>query len=1024
MTQGMCMAPPYCPATRFPSLIGARRRSFFRRWAAGVAGCLAATAMAASTDSPWSFRVWQSDDGLPNNNVTGLAQTPDGYLWLATPTRLVRFDGDHFENISRSIFAPGSTERTSKLLQSADGGLWLALDHGPVIYAKAGVIHSYTNDLPDQIVESLTEDGERALWIVYRGDQVCRLKDGKLTRYGAPDGLPAWSRCSLACDRNGQLWFAKGGEIGWFHAGRFQSRFRLTGQTTVIRITAANTGGLWACTGSELTLLDGTGAPQQRWNFPPEMAGGEPIVLLEGRNGGVWIGTSDRGLFHFDGSRFETVPTSHHDIVSLLEDREGNIWAGTGGGGLNQIQPRAVVLENAASGLPFESLQSVCEDNAGVLWAATQNGLLVCRSNGVWSTVSTNENWPGGLVTCVTADKSGAVWVGTRSLLLHRLQHGRFTTWRTTDGLASHIVHALLVSRDGDLWIGGNAPESLQRLRDGHFQNFVLPPRISVIRALAEDAEGTIWVGSAKGALLRVSGNQLVNTGTEMTPTNSIRTLLASADGSLWIGYAGWGVGLLKNGQIARITSERGLFDDYVSQIISDGKGWLWFGADHGIFKVREAELSLAIGTPNARVQSIHYGRSEGLPSLQANFDESPNCWRSRDGCLWLPMSTALAVVDPRRFHENPEPSPVLLKRVLVDDAPVASYGGVMPVSGGIDLRNSPAPLRLPPGHRRLEFDFTALSFGAPENMVFQYRLKGFDDRWIEAGTQRNAIYSRLPAGNYQFEVRGRNSDGVWNQTDATLAFSVAPFFWQTWWFRLATVGLFTLGVIAAVRYVSFQRLQSKVRQLEQQAALDKERGRIARDIHDHLGGSLTQMTLQLELALRNRARPEKADHHVQRSLDTARQVIKSLDETVWAVNPGNDTLPHLIDYIGEYAVEFLDCAGIRCRLDLPDDLPGRPVAADARYHLFLAAKEALNNIVRHAEATEVRLRANVHNGSLVLVVEDNGRGVAPAAGNAGADGLRNMRQRMEEIGGRFELESNAGGGTRISFVWPWQNGH
>jgi len=328
----------------------------------------------------------------------------------------------------------------------------------------------------------------------------------------------------------------------------------------------------------------------------------------------------------------------------------------------------------------------------------------------------------------------------------------------------------------------------------------------------------------------------------------------------------------------------------------------------------------------------------------------------------------------------------------------------------------------LPPGHRRLEIDFTALSFSTPENIAFEYRLRGLDDHWMPAGPARNAAYSRLTAGAYEFQVRGRNSDGVWSEAGTTLAFTVAPFFWQTWWFRLATTGLFAVVLVATVRYVSFRRLRSRLRLLEQQAALDRERARIARDLHDHLGGTLTQVTLQLELALRNRGKPEKTGAHMERGLAAAREVIQSLDETVWAVNPGNDTLPHLVNYIGEYAVEFFQAAGIRCRLDLPEQLSPQPVSAETRHNLFLAVKEALNNVVRHASASEVELCAKVNNGSLTLVVEDNGHGFQPDASRGSADGLRNMRQRMETIGGVFAVESRAGGGTRLSFVCPWRD--
>jgi signal transduction histidine kinase/ligand-binding sensor domain-containing protein len=984
----------------------------------------APASFAAPANSAWSFRVWQSDDGLPNDNVTSLAQTPDGYLWVATPTRLARFDGARFESISRDTFAPGTTQRTSTLLRSRDGGLWLGMDHGPIIYAKSGIISRFATNLPDEIVQGMVEDGDRALWIVYRGGPVCRLADGNLTRFTSANGLPGWTMCSMATGRDGRVWFAQGGEAGQFRDERFTTLFRVANQNTTIRVAASAAGGVWMCSDSDLLRVDESGKAQGMWSFPRGVSAVDTTALLEDRSGGVWVGTSDSGLFHFDGSRMEAVPTSHRNITSLLEDREGNIWAGTDGGGLNRIQPRAIVLDNAANGMPYESLTSVCEDTNGALWAVTQNGLLLCRSNGVWDTVSTNRDWPGGPATCVTADNAGAVWVGTATTVLVRIQDGKFTVWRATDGLASHRSHALLVDSRGGLWVAGVSPDSLQRLRDGRIESFKLPHGVGIIRGIAEDSRGNIWAGSTKGMLLRVGIDQRAGTAAEVTTTSSIRTLFSGSDGNLWIGFAGWGVGRLKDGTIASVKSDRGLYDDYISQVLGDGNGWLWFGSDHGIFRVREEELDKALRTPDGRVQSIHYGRDDGLASFQANFDQAPNCWRGRDGRLWLPMSAGLATVDPRQLHESSEAPPVLLTRVLVDDAAIASYGGVMPAHGGADSRDLQSVPRLPPDHRRLEFDFTALSFASPENVSFQYRLEGLDDHWVEAGRQRNAVYSRLPAGRYRFQVRARSGDGVWNTENAVLVFAVAPFFWQTWWFGLGALGTFTVGVIVAVRYVSFRRLQSKIRLLEQQAALDRERGRIARDIHDHLGGTLTQMTLQLELALRSRGKPEKADGHVQRSLDTAREVVKSLDQTVWAVNPVNDTLRHLIDYIGEYAVEFLDCAGIRCRLDFPDYAPNPTVSAEARYHLFLATKEALTNVVRHAGATEVRLGAVLNNGTLSLTVEDNGHGLSGMPAGAGADGLRNMRQRLEEIGGEFEIANGAAGGTRVSFAWPWRNGH
>src|SRR6185437_11068305 len=332
-----------------------------KRWLLSTC-CLffVSAATAASTASDWSLRVWQSDDGLPNNRVTSLAQMPDGYLWVATPTLLSRFDGNRFEIISREVFAPSTTQRTSTLLRSRDGGLWMAMDHGPIIYAKAGATDFFTNNLPDEIVQTLTEDADGALWITFRGGAVRRLKDGKITRFTLANGLPEWTSCSLALDGKGQLWFGKGGEVGIFRNGYFNSLFRAANQATMIRIAAAREGGIWICAGAELSKCDGNGRRKKIGAFRPAMTDAQPTALLEDRHGGLWIGTSDSGLFYFDGKKFESVPTSHQEILNLLEDREGNLWVGTGGG-LDEIQPRVISLENAVTGLPFESLRSICE---------------------------------------------------------------------------------------------------------------------------------------------------------------------------------------------------------------------------------------------------------------------------------------------------------------------------------------------------------------------------------------------------------------------------------------------------------------------------------------------------------------------------------------------------------------------------------------------------------------------------------------------------------------------------------------
>ncbi|HSU57074.1 MAG TPA: two-component regulator propeller domain-containing protein, partial [Candidatus Dormibacteraeota bacterium] len=711
--------------------------------------------------------------------------------------------------------------------------------------------------------------------------------------------------------------------------------------------------------------------------------------------------------------------------LSLAEDREGNIWVGTVGGGLNRIRRRAVNLEGTESGLPFPSVQSICEDRSGRIWAATQNGIIARREGNSWVSMRNEQDWPQD-ATCLTAGPDGSLWVGTRLHGLYCWRDGHFVDWGDRKSIRGQTLHTLLVSKNGDLWIGEETPHAIQRLRKGELKTFEVPQDIRIIRAMAEDSAGTIWAASSKGILFRIQDEKLQEVTPRADELASIRALTTTPDGTLWIGYAGWGIGRLKGDSYCQIRAEDGFYDNWISHIVPDEQGWLWFGGNRGLFKVRQDDLESFASRHSQRVRSIHYGRGEGLPSLQANFGDSPDSLRSRDGRLWIPMRTYLAVVHPDKLGENAEPPATLLTHVSVDDQQVGWYRGILPPPKSaspalLDLGSADSQLVLPPTHRQIDFEFAALNFIAPDNVQFRYRLEPLDYQWQEAGTKRSARYTRLNAGNYVFRVIACNAEGVWSKTGAVMGVQVNPFFWQTWTFRFIVLAAFTGALVAIVRYVSFRRLTQRLRLLEQQAALHKERARIAKDIHDDLGANLTQIALLGELARQDRGEPDRAAERTGKISATARQAIKSLDEIVWAVNPRNDTLAHLIDYAGQFALDYLRLAGIRGRLDFPEQTPIRQLSTDLRHNLFLVIKEALNNIVKHADAAEVWLRVQLSEQTLQIIVADNGKGFAAVPDNATSDGLRNMRQRMAEIGGECRIESNPGNGTKVIIALPWR---
>jgi signal transduction histidine kinase len=367
----------------------------------------------------------------------------------------------------------------------------------------------------------------------------------------------------------------------------------------------------------------------------------------------------------------------------------------------------------------------------------------------------------------------------------------------------------------------------------------------------------------------------------------------------------------------------------------------------------------------------------------------------------------------PAEIHRNTNPPPVVIEQVLVKGKAQNTNG---------PHATLPAALTLPAGKEQLEIHYTSLNLGAADRARFSHRLwrqDGPEGEWDEAGGRRFARYEALRPGSYFFQVKACNEDGVWNESGASLSVTILPFFWQTGSFlALAAAALLAL-VAAAVYFISTQKLHRQVAGLRQQQALEKERARIARDIHDQVGASLTQLALLGEMA--EEEDPREARGHARQISQTARETTRALDEIVWTVNPSNDTLDGLVNYICKHAEEYLAVAGVRYRLDAPAELPKTDISPEARHNVFLAAKEAVTNIVKHSGATEAAIRLKLEERSFTLEIQDNGRGPAGLKAKAAAsrNGLRNMRKRMEDVGGRFSIEPAPQGGTVVGLTVP-----
>lgn len=978
----------------------------------------------AATPRDWTARVWEADDGLLDNRVTGLAMSADGLIWVSTAGGVLRFDGVNFEEFHLSDIEGLIGNGARAMFADADNNLWLSAFRESIvrISTKSAGVFTEAEGIPPAALSGIARDRTGTVWLAF-GDLVGRLEGNRFVELPPPDGARGDGRVALATDSAGRIWCAYMGRIGLLEGGSFIEKYRWPFFDVVM--TGARSGGVWACAGDRIFKLSEETAPVAVASLAASV---RTTNLLEDRNGTIWIGTQAHGLIRFDEAGLHDVKVSHPQVTTLLEDREGSIWAGTFGGGLNRLRPRAIELVGLASGLPSSSIASLCQDSFGVFWAATIDGQLVQGDGKTWRAPPPGLLWPGESVSCVAADRKGRLWVGTRAqgLLEFELRTGQRRSWLPTDEPARNYIRSVFLAADDSLWFSTSGrPGGFFSLAGDKLRAIAVPPAVRNIRSIVQDAAGQIWVGTSDGQILKVSADALVkDPGLAGAIATSVRCLHATADGSLWIGYAERAIAHFRNGKYTLFAGKNSLVQDVISQISSDKFGNLWLAGARGLYKLPSSALPEITAGASGQLRPNYFGRTEGLPNLQTHYDNSPSVCQAIDGRLLFATSLGILVVNPANLPANPIAPPVLFKAVAVDDRVLALRDRDLPLRLErslqlVELTKDNPSVVLGPDHFRLAVQFAALNYAAPENVLYRYRLRGYEEAWSEPSQEGQVQYSRLPAGTYWFEVMASSAAGIWSKAPAVVQLTVRPFYWQTWWFRTAVIGAFTAGVVMLVRLVSFRRLQAKLRHIEQMAALSHERTRIARDIHDDLGGSLAHIKLISENAMHDSGSAEQTEAHLRQITQTTQQVLKSLNETIWAINPGNDTLPHLIDYLGQHTVEFLRVAGIGCEVDLPDNPPEMHLNPDIRHNVFLTVKEALTNVVRHSGATLVSLRVMLQDEALAISIEDNGRGFAPRPAEPHADGLRNMRQRMETLGGSFRIEGLANRGTRIDLVLP-----
>ncbi len=1014
--------------------------------------------------SGYLIDTWTGDNNLPDSSVTSIAQTADGYLWIGTFNGLARYDGVRFVTFDPANTPQIEHARISGLFTDDHGTLWINTYDNSMTSLQNGVFthewsdaqvtavfcrsnETYLATMSGGVAVRFQTSSNQSPWhtigLARRNDAFvfCQdaqgtvwycLRDGKLGRLFGTNAVPQATDQDLGpgpvnyltTDHQGSVWVGTPWKIGRWDGLRFVDETPTNGEAQVnakyLFFTATN--GYWA-------FVNGTirHAVNRQWvatidSWPDLIAAyGNEIGALEARNGDVWFRQLGHGLYcaASDGTLTHLTSTNGlpgDRVTSFYEDREANIWIGIDRGGLVRLRKN----EFQVIGGKKTAVSTVCEDLHSNVWIGTIGDGLIRWKDGHEEKTSLPQGGNPNSFYSAYPDPQGHLWLSCDREDLYVLDHGQIV--QNTNKI--HGVKSILVDSQNRVWLGRRS--ELACLTDGVASEF--GPwngfERGEVRALAQGQQDAVWIGTGNGSLLKFSAGAFsAFRPADTRQDQAIWSILADDEGAVWAGTFRGGLLHLKNGKFTRYTTDDGLPSNVICQILDDGLGRLWFGSHNGIFFVTKSSFAAFDRHEIESLRCTSYDLSDGLPTLECTGGYQPSCWRDHTGKLWFATGKGVVVINPADVRLNPRPPPVLVEDFLLDGKPIENNA---------TNRNQPSTAALPlgtvisvaPGRHQFDFQFTALNFSAPGKVRFRYKLAGFENEWVDGGVKRVAHYGPLPPGHYDFQVSASNGDGVWNEQAAIVRLQQLPFFWQTWWFVVLT-SLAAVAVISVIaRYVATRKLERKLEGLRQQRAIHNERERIAKDIHDDLGAGLTQILMQSSLARREAQGQLQTD--LNQISETAHNLVRGMDEIVWAINPENDTLDGLVTYVGKFVQEFLSAAKLRCRLDLPPHLSAIPVSAETRHHVFLAIKEALNNVVKHSHATEVFVELKLQPHEFIFAIKDNGAGFTLGTGAAPGQerlspghGLNNFEKRMKKLGGSCRITSEPNQGTAIEFFVP-----
>ncbi len=787
---------------------------------------------------------WLMEQGLPVNSIITTAQTTDGWMFFGTEEGLVRFDGNTFFLMNKSNIPGLNVNFISALLGGRDTSLWIGTEGDGLLRYKNNTFVKYNNSngLADDRIFTLHEDLSGGLWIGTSGGGVNYLTENEILRYDTLNGLASNYIRTFAIDAKGRVWVGTQKGLSVIDNGKIKNNYTKDGLSDdfIEDLAFDKYQNLWIATksGGLNVLKDGKFTV---YTTKDGLTNNSVTSLCFDVYGMLWIGTNGGGIIRMMNGEF--YPFTSKDglsgdlIVNLFEDRERNIWAATSGTGIDRIKKKTIQTLSVKEGLSGDIILPVFEDHAGVLWLGIAGKGLNRIENGKVQTFSHKDGLPDNLILTIFEDFENTLWIGTAGGGLTSYKNNEFTTYTSSNGLSNNVVSALLYDRSGIMWVGTNGG-GINRFKNGKFSSLTTKDGLSHdnVTCILEDRKGNLWVGTNNGLnIIRDNKITVLNKKNGLSD-DYILSLYEDSDGNLWIGTAGNGLNLIGKSEITQFTTKDGLINEVVLKIIEDDYGYFWISCNKGIYKIKKQDLFDFANLKIKSLNTVSYGKTDGLESVECNGGVSPAGFKTRDGRLLFPTMKGVAIIDLNLMKTvSSYFSPIHIKEFLVD-------GQVVPINSSLSI---------PSYSKRLEFRYAALNYSNPGRIKYRYMLKGFDNNWNEGGTIRNAYYTNITAGNYVFKVMASNESGQWdNQSYTELKFRLKPPFYRSLTFYLI-VTVFVLLLIFFVVYYFIARFQrNRLKLLVEERTLELHKKMIAqKQTQEELERTNSELTIAKEHA-------------------------------------------------------------------------------------------------------------------------------------------------------------------------------